>query len=78
MSSQSRPSPTAVATLEDLVKTTPTAAVAHRAGIPSPTVTSLGTEGLVGLPNPRLSGMPLPPEDTFPKGPIGEVMKPRP
>ena len=78
VSSQSRPSPTAVATAGDLVRTTPPAAVAPQVSAPSTSVTSVGTEGLVGPPNPRLSGVFRPPEDTFPKGPIGEVMKPRP
>ena len=77
MSLPSRTSPTAVATEEDLVKTTTPTAIAPQANIPSTAVPSTGTEGLVGLPNPRLSGILWSPEDTFPKGPIGEVMKPR-
>ena len=40
--------------------------------------TSAGNEGLVGLPNPRTSGILRTPEDTFPRGPIGEVMRPWP
>ena len=78
VSSRIGPSPAAVANAEDLVKTMPPAAVAPRVNTSSTTVTSVGTEGLVGLPNPRLSGILRPPEDTFPKGPIGEIMKPRP
>ena len=57
VSSQSRPSTTNVATAEDLVRTTPPAAVAHQVSVPSISVASVGTEGLVGLPNPRLSGI---------------------
>ena len=78
VSSQSRPSPTAVTTNGDLVRTTPPTAVAHQVSALSTSVASAGTEGLVGLPNPRLSGVFRPPEDTFPKGPIGEVMRPCP
>ena len=78
VSSQSRPSPTAVATAEDLVRTTPPATVAQPVTVLSTSVASAGTEGLVGLPNPRLSGIFRPPEDTFLNGPIREVMKPHP
>ena len=45
---------------------------------PPAAATSVGNEGLVGLPNPQTNNAFRPPEDTFPKGPIGEVMKPRP
>ena len=45
---------------------------------PPATTTSAGNRGLVGLHNPRAGSAFRPLEDTFPKGPIGEVMRSRP
>ena len=77
VSSGSRPQPPPVATLEDPLRSMPPAAVARPVTAPLTSVAPAGTEGLLGFPNPRISGAFQPPEDTFPKGPIREVMKPR-
>ena len=45
--------------------------------VPPTTTPSTESGGLVGLPNPRGNGAPRPMEDTFPKGPLGEAMRPR-
>ena len=46
--------------------------------IPPVAAPSTGNEGLVGLPNPRREGAFRPVENTFPQGPIGAVLQPRP
>ena len=62
-----RPSTTVMTTAEDPVGNTPPAAVAHSATVPTTSVASVGNERLVGLPNPRLSGILRLQEDTFPR-----------
>ena len=46
--------------------------------IPPVAAPSTGNEGLVGLPNPRREGAFRPVENTFPQGPIGAILQPRP
>ena len=46
--------------------------------VPPAAIPSTGNAELVGLPNPWSDGAFRPLEDTFPKGPIGEVLKSRP
>ena len=55
----------------------PPVADAHPAVAPLPSAASAVADGLVGLPPSRAGGLFRFPEDTFPKGPIGEVMKAR-
>ena len=62
----------------DPMVTTPPAAGTRPTTTPLPPVVSTATDGLVGLPPSRAGGLFQLPEDTFPKGPIGEVMKTRP
>ena len=73
VSSGSRPPPPPVATLEDPLRSTPPAALARPVTAPLTSVAPAETEGLLGLLNPRIRGAFRPPEDTCPKGPIGEV-----
>ena len=46
--------------------------------IPPGDAPAAGNEGLVGLPNPRKEGAFQPVENTFPQGPIGAILQPRP
>ena len=46
--------------------------------VPPVVAPTTGDEGLVGLPNPRREGAFRPVENTFPQGPIGAVLQPRP
>ena len=60
--------------------TTPPAACARPTVIPLTSVVSAATDGLEGLPPFRAGGTfqlkkKVVPEDTFPKGPIGEVLR---
>ena len=57
---------------------TPPSAGGRPAADPLPPVVPATTDGLVGLPASQTSGLFRLSEDTFPTGPIGEVMKARP
>ena len=46
--------------------------------VPPVVAPTTGNEGLVGLPNPRWEGAFRPVENTFPQGPIGAILQPRP
>ena len=46
--------------------------------IPPGAAPAAENEGLVGLPNPRRDGAFRPVENTFPQGPIGAILQPRP
>ena len=46
--------------------------------IPPGAAPAAESEGLVGLPNPRRDGAFRPVENTFPQGPIGAILQPRP
>ena len=46
--------------------------------IPPRDAPAADNEGLVGLPNPRREGAFRPVENTFPQGPIGAILQPRP
>ena len=59
----------------DLQGSTPPAADTRPAGTPLPSADLALAGSLVGLPTSRAGALFHPPEDTFPKGPIGEVMK---
>ena len=46
--------------------------------IPPGAAPAAENDGLVGLPNPRREGAFRPVENTFPQGPIGAILQPRP
>ena len=66
-----------VITNSDPLGSTPPTAGARPAVAPLPSAASAVADGLVGLPSSWAGGLFHIPEDTFPKGPIGEVMKAR-
>ena len=70
-----RPTRLPLATNQDPVDSTPPAVGVCPVVASLPSTTLATTSSLVGLPAPRPGGLSRTPEDTFPKGPIREVMK---